>query len=79
MRLPWNREKRAVFPWNQRYDELAKYNGRKARGLLHEAAYVERMESLQAEYNAELEAWRKEQGMIVFHPGDTYADAFARG
>ena len=42
--------------WEQRFDELARYNSDVAHGLMHTPEHRARMKSMQADYNAKLMA-----------------------
>jgi len=50
--------------WQDRFQPLAVYNGEVSRGVVHTAEYCAAMATLQAEYDARLQAMVESQAQV---------------
>ena len=61
--------------WSEKYVSLALYNAEVSRGIVHTPEYTAQMSALQREYDAELVAWAKRHGYVVFGIPGTYSSS----
>jgi hypothetical protein len=62
----WHSRKAAnPFPWRPEWDELAHYNGLKAKGVMFQPEKVERMKQMQQDYNEAFRRHHEESGDII--------------
>ena len=72
MRFPWHRERRIHVPGElseHEVNELAEYNSRVRRGIVHTGEYAARMRALQERFNRAQDDRLRAEGWVLTENG----------